>query len=83
MALVVPMLMHPVTDVLLLYLTASLVQGLTLSVVFQLRIASKRLLFPCPSRVRAKWRLAGPNIRSNRPSISPAEIVYFHGLSAG
>ena len=39
LALVLPLCLHPVWDVLLLYVLASFVQGVTLSVVFQLRTA--------------------------------------------
>ena len=83
LALLLPLLMHPLWAVLLFYLTASLVQGVTLSVVFQLRIAWRRLLSPCPGRTRAGWKRAGPNTRSKRPSISPAGIGCFRGSSAG
>ena len=70
LALLLPLLLHPLGAVPLFYLTVSLVQGLALSVVFQLRIAWRRPLSPCPGRTPAGWRRAGPYTRSKRPSIS-------------
>ena len=48
LALLLPLLMHPLWAVLLFYLTASLVQGLTLSVVFQLAHCVEQAAFPLP-----------------------------------
>ena len=83
LALVLPLLVHPLWAVLLFGFTASLVQGVTLSVVFQLRIAWKKRLFPSLGRIPAGWKWAGPHIRSRRPSISPAGIGCFRGSSGG
>jgi linoleoyl-CoA desaturase len=48
LALLLPLLMHPLWAVLLFYLTASLVQGVTLSVVFQLAHCVEEAAFPLP-----------------------------------
>lgn len=48
MALALPMLMHPVLDVLLAYLCVSFFQGVTLSVVFQIAHCVEEATFPMP-----------------------------------
>ena len=59
LALVLPLLMHPLWAVLLFYLAASLVQGLTLSVVFQLAHCVEEAAFPLPrqdtGRMETGW----------------------------
>ena len=50
LALAVPLLMHPLWAVLLFYLTASLVQGVALSVVFQLAHCVEEAAFPLPQQ---------------------------------
>ncbi len=50
LALAVPLLMHPLWAVLLLYFTVSLIQGLTLSVVFQLAHCVEEAAFPLPAQ---------------------------------
>jgi len=60
-ALVVPLLLHPVWVVLLFYAAASWVQGVVLSVVFQLAHCVEEAAFPMPrpdtSRMEAAWAL--------------------------
>jgi linoleoyl-CoA desaturase len=59
LALVIPLLLHPVWVVLLSYVVASLVQGLVLSVVFQLAHCVEEAGFPLPredtGRMEAAW----------------------------
>ena len=59
LALVIPLLLHPVWVVLLSYLVASFVQGLVLSVVFQLAHCVEEAGFPLPredtGRMEAAW----------------------------
>jgi linoleoyl-CoA desaturase len=59
LALVVPMLFHPVWAVLLFYVIASLVQGLALSLVIQLAHCVEEANFPIPSqdtgRMETTW----------------------------
>lgn len=59
LALFVPMLMHPVWAVLLLYVTASFVQGTALSIVFQLAHCVEEASFPMPEeetgRMETGW----------------------------
>jgi linoleoyl-CoA desaturase len=59
LALVIPLLLHPVSAVLLFYVTASVVQGVVLSVVFQLAHCVEEAAFPLPrrdtGRMEATW----------------------------
>jgi linoleoyl-CoA desaturase len=59
LALAVPLLMHPVWAVLPLYLAVSFVQGVTLSVVFQLAHCVEEAAFPLPrqdtGRMETAW----------------------------
>jgi linoleoyl-CoA desaturase len=57
LALVLPMCLHPVWSVLLLYVLASFVQGVTLSVVFQLAHCVEEANFPMPEsgRMETAW----------------------------
>ena len=59
LALAVPLLMHPVWAVLPLYLVVSFVQGVTLSVVFQLAHCVEEAAFPLPrqdtGRMETAW----------------------------
>jgi linoleoyl-CoA desaturase len=59
LALVIPLLLYPVWVVLLLYLTAMFVQGLALSIVFQLAHCVEEAAFPLPlhdtDRMEAAW----------------------------
>jgi len=59
LALVVPLLMHPAWAVLLGYITVSFVQGVTLSVVFQLAHCVEEAAFPLPrqdtGRMETAW----------------------------
>lgn len=59
LAFLLPMLMHPVWTVLALYFVASFVQGVTLSVVFQLAHCVEEADFPMPNdqtgRMEAAW----------------------------
>ena len=59
LAFVVPLLMHPAWAVLLLYITASLVEGMVLSVVFQLAHCVQEAAFPLPrpdtGRMETAW----------------------------
>jgi linoleoyl-CoA desaturase len=59
LALVIPMLLHPVWAVLVLYAMASYVQGLALSVVFQLAHCVEEAEFPMPredtGRMESAW----------------------------
>jgi linoleoyl-CoA desaturase len=59
LALAIPMLLHPVWAVLLLYVTASFVQGVVLSVVFQLAHCVEEAEFPLPrpdtGRMATAW----------------------------
>jgi linoleoyl-CoA desaturase len=59
LALVIPLLQHPVWAVLLFYVTASVVQGVVLSVVFQLAHCVEEAAFPLPrkdtGRMEAAW----------------------------
>lgn len=48
LALVIPLLLHPVATVLLFYLAVSFVQGVALSVVFQLAHCVEEAAFPLP-----------------------------------
>ena len=61
LALAVPLLRHPLWVVLLFYLAISLVQGLTLSVVFQLAHCVEEAAFPLPrpgtARMPAGWAM--------------------------
>jgi linoleoyl-CoA desaturase len=61
LALVVPMLFYPVWVVLLFYAAASWVQGVALSVVFQLAHCVEEAAFPLPDkdtgRMEAAWAL--------------------------
>ena len=61
LALVVPLLMHPTWVVLLLYMAVSLVQGVVLSVVFQLAHCVEEAAFPLPrqdtGRMQTAWEL--------------------------
>jgi linoleoyl-CoA desaturase len=61
LALVVPLLMHPTWAVLLFYMAASLVQGVVLSVVFQLAHCVEEAAFPLPrqdtGRMETTWAL--------------------------
>ena len=61
LALALPILYHPVWVVLLCYAAASWVQGVTLSVVFQLAHCVEEAAFPMPSqdngRIGAAWAL--------------------------
>src|SRR6202043_2579684 len=49
LALAVPLLWHPLWAVLLFYLAASLIQGVTLSIVFQLAHCVEDAAFPLPT----------------------------------
>lgn len=55
----IPMLLHPVWAVLVLYVAASFVQGLALSIVFQLAHCVEEATFPVPSqdtgRIESAW----------------------------
>ena len=59
LALAVPLLLHPLWVVLLCYVAASFVQGLTLSVVFQLAHCVEEAEFPTPhedtGRMETAW----------------------------
>jgi linoleoyl-CoA desaturase len=59
LALVIPLLLHPVWVVLLFYAAASFVQGVVLSVVFQLAHCVEQAAFPMPrqdtGRMEAAW----------------------------
>src|SRR5262249_4621665 len=59
LALAIPMLLHPAWIVLLFYMVASFVQGVTLSVVFQLAHCVEEAAFPLPQpdggRMEAAW----------------------------
>ena len=59
LALVVPLLIYPAWAVLLFYVAASFVQGLVLSVVFQLAHCVEEAAFPLPheatGRMQAPW----------------------------
>lgn len=59
LALVLPMFLHPVIDVLLLYVLTSFVEGVTLSVVFQLAHCVEEANFPMPQadtgRIESAW----------------------------
>ena len=59
LALVVPLLLHPLWIVLLFYLAASLVQGVLLGVVFQMAHCVEEAAFPMPSaetgRMESSW----------------------------
>ena len=59
LSLAVPLLMHPAWAVLLLYITVSFVQGVTLSVVFQLAHCVQEAAFPLPrqdtGRMETAW----------------------------
>jgi linoleoyl-CoA desaturase len=59
LAFVVPMLLHPVWAVLLVYLAASMVQGVAMSVVFQMAHCVEIAAFPLPSadtsRMESTW----------------------------
>jgi len=59
LALVIPLLLHPVWAVLLFYVAASVVQGVVLSVVFQLAHCVEEAAFPLPrkdtGRMEAAW----------------------------
>ncbi len=59
LALVIPLLLHPVWAVLLVYAAASFVQGVVLSVVFQLAHCVEAAAFPLPGkdtgRLEAAW----------------------------
>ncbi len=59
LALVVPLLIHPAWAVLLLFFTASLVEGIVLSVVFQLAHCVEEAAFPLPrpdtGRMETAW----------------------------
>jgi len=59
LALGIPLLLHPVWAVLLLYLAASFVQGVVLSVVFQMAHCVEEAAFPMPlpdtGRMETAW----------------------------
>jgi linoleoyl-CoA desaturase len=59
LALAIPLLLHPAWAVLVFYALASFVQGVTLSVVFQLAHCVEEAAFPLPapdtSRMEAAW----------------------------
>jgi linoleoyl-CoA desaturase len=59
LAFVIPMLMHPVWTVLAVYAIASFVQGVSLSVVFQLAHCVQEASFPMPAaetrRMESPW----------------------------
>jgi len=59
LALVIPLLLHPVWAVLLFYVAASVVQGVVLSVVFQLAHCVEEAAFSLPridtGRMEAAW----------------------------
>ena len=59
LALLLPLLLHPLWAVPLFYLTVSLVQGLALSVVFQLAHCVEEAAFPLPrqdtGRMETGW----------------------------
>jgi linoleoyl-CoA desaturase len=61
LALVIPLLLHPVWTVLLFYVAASFVQGVMLGVVFQLAHCVEEAEFPLPSpdtgRMETAWAL--------------------------
>jgi linoleoyl-CoA desaturase len=58
-ALVIPLLLHPTWNVLLIYLTASFVLGVVLSIVFQLAHCVEEASFPLPAkdtgRIESAW----------------------------
>jgi linoleoyl-CoA desaturase len=59
LALVIPLMLHPVWTVLLFYLAASFVQGLMLGVVFQMAHCVEEAAFPMPrsdtGRMETTW----------------------------
>ena len=59
LAVVIPLLLHPAWEVLLFYVAASFVQGVVLSVVFQLAHCVEEADFPQPQqitgRIEAPW----------------------------
>jgi linoleoyl-CoA desaturase len=59
LALAIPLLLHPAWAVLLCYLAVSFVQGLVLSVVFQMAHCVEEAAFPLPNRntgrIEAAW----------------------------
>lgn len=59
LAMVIPLMLHPVWAVLLVYAAASFVQGVALSVVFQLAHCVEEASFPMPSpesgRMESAW----------------------------
>src|SRR6185369_2746047 len=61
LAFAIPLLLHPVSAVLLLYVAASFAQGVTLSVVFQLAHCVEEADFPLPrsdtGRMENAWEV--------------------------
>ena len=61
LALVIPLMFHPVWQVLLFYVAASFVQGVVLSVVFQLAHCVEEAAFPQPQentgRMESAWAI--------------------------
>jgi linoleoyl-CoA desaturase len=61
LALVIPLLLHPVWTVLLFYLAASFVQGVMLGVVFQMAHCVEEAAFPMPhpdtGRMETAWAI--------------------------
>jgi linoleoyl-CoA desaturase len=59
LAFAIPLLLHPVWSVLLFYMVASFVQGVTMSIVFQLAHCVEEAAFPLPRsddyRMHAAW----------------------------
>ena len=81
LALAVPLLMHPLWAVLLLYFAVSLIQGLALSVVFQLAHCVEEAAFPLPApdtgRMETRLgRTPGRNDRRFRPPELAALVVH-------
>lgn len=59
LAFVIPLRLHPIIDVLVLYVAASFAQGVLLSVVFQLAHCAEEAAFPLPrpdtGRMESAW----------------------------
>jgi linoleoyl-CoA desaturase len=58
LALLIPLLLHPAWAVLLSYVSASFVQGVTLSVVFQLAHCVEEAVFPLPRQDTGRMEVA-------------------------
>ncbi len=82
LALVIPLLLHPAWAVLAFYVAASFVQGVALSIVFQLAHCVEEADFPLPRRIPAGWIPVGRCIRSRLPSILLPAIGCSPGSSA-